>query len=82
MVIPQTFNFQLLVYHYNLSHLDLAPKEGQWNCINVSQVWYRILRSLGDINKIKNPIIHASAMKCLAGVWKHLQEVTPIIIIP
>ena len=55
--------------------LPREGKEGQWNCVNVSKVWVRMLRSLGDINNIKDPRIHARAMKCLEEVWVFLQEV-------
>ena len=52
-----------------------SPHEGQWNQINVSKVWFRMLLSLGDINKIEDPLIHAKTMKSLALVWTQLQEV-------
>lgn len=44
----------------------------------MSKVWLRMLRSLDDINRIKDPLIHANVMSCLAEVWKMLIEVNDV----
>lgn len=58
------------------SMLIAELKEAQWNIVNVSKVWLRMIRSLDDVNNICDPRIHANVMNCLAEVWRMLIEVS------
>ena len=39
-------------------------------------VWQRILRILGDVNKISDPAMHHLAFQTLLNVWRRLVEVS------
>lgn len=46
-----------------------------WSPTVSAVVWQRMLRILGDINKIPDPSMHYEAFQTLLCVWKHLLEV-------
>ena len=50
-------------------------QEGHWNVVSAAVVWQRMLCVLGDVNSIKNPVIHQLVMGGLFEVWKMLKEV-------
>lgn len=51
------------------------PMEGCWTVVSASVVWQRMLRVLGDVNKIQWPAIHGMAMTGVRDIWKRLEEV-------
>ena len=41
-------------------------------------VWQRIVKVLGDINKIPEPAMHHLAFQTLLSVWRRLEEVSRV----
>ena len=55
---------------------DSSPsREGSWTPVSAAVVWQRMLRMLGDVNKISQPAIHALTMSYVRDIWKTLEEV-------
>ncbi len=53
------------------------PKlQGGWTAESAAIVWQRMLKVLGDVNKIQNPAIHADALGCLDDTWQSLATVS------
>lgn len=53
------------------------PKpQGGWTAESAAVVWQRVLKVLGDVNKIQDPAIHAEAMGCLDNTWQSLVAVS------
>ena len=46
-----------------------------WSQVLAAVVWQRMLKILGDINKIADPLLHVEAMSCLQSIWKSLFDV-------
>ena len=63
--------------------MSLSPTAGQaggvvaggWNPKVAATVWLRMLSVLGNINDIRNPVIHWEAMLGLYHVWTILSKV-------
>ncbi len=55
------------------------PKpQGEWTAESVALIWQRMLKVLGDINKIQDPGIHSEAMGCLENTWRSLVDVSVV----
>lgn len=50
-------------------------REG-WGPVAAVVLWRRVLGILGNVNKIKDPAIHAKVLECLTSVWNMLAKVT------
>ena len=46
-----------------------------WSQVLAAVVWQRMLKILGDINKIADPLLHVEAMSCLQSIWRSLFDV-------
>ena len=53
-----------------------SPQGVGWTPVVAAVIWCRMLRILGDINDIQDPVIHAEAMGCLQDTWKALSNVS------
>ena len=53
-----------------------SPHSVGWTPVVASVIWCRMLRILGDINNIQDPLIHSEAMACLHEIWKALFSVS------
>ena len=49
--------------------------QGGWTPVGGAVVWQRIVKILGDINKIPDTNMHLLAFDTLLSVWRHLVEV-------
>lgn len=49
-------------------------REG-WSPVAAVVLWRRMLGILGNVNKIKDPAIHAKVFECLTSVWTLLAKV-------
>ena len=54
-------------------------REG-WGPVAAVVLWHRMLGILGNVNKIKEPAIHAKVFECLTSIWNMLAKVSAIII--
>ena len=52
-----------------------GSREG-WSPVVAVVLWRRMLGILGNVNKIKEPQIHAEVFECLTSVWNMLAKVT------
>lgn len=50
-------------------------REG-WGPVAAVVLWRRVLGILGNVNKIKDPAIHAKVLECLTSIWNMLAKVT------
>lgn len=51
-----------------------GSREG-WSPVVAVVLWRRMLGILGNVNKIKEPLIHAEVFECLTSVWNMLAKV-------
>ena len=51
-----------------------GDREG-WSPVAAVILWRRMLGILGNVNKIKEPTIHAKVFKCLTSIWNMLAKV-------
>lgn len=49
-------------------------REG-WGPVAAVVLWRRMLGILGNVNKIKDPVIHAKVFECLTSIWNMLAKV-------
>ena len=49
-------------------------REG-WGPVAAVVLWRRVLGILGNVNKIKDPAIHAKVLECLTSIWNMLAKV-------
>ena len=49
-------------------------REG-WGPVAAVVLWRRMLGILGNVNRIKDPAIHAKVFECLASIWDMLAKV-------
>ena len=49
-------------------------REG-WGPVAAVVLWRRMLGILGNVNKIKDPAIHAKVFECLTAIWNMLAKV-------
>ena len=52
-----------------------GSREG-WSPVVAVVLWRRMLGILGNVNKIKEPQIHAKVFECLTSIWNMLAKVT------
>ena len=52
-------------------------REG-WGPVAAVVLWRRVLGILGNVNKIKDPAIHAKVLECLTSIWNMLAKVVCI----
>ena len=63
-----------------LDETDYSSSPPRWTPVVTAIVWQRMLKILGNINKISVPAMHAEAMQCLQKTWKTLVEVCKLIV--
>ena len=51
-----------------------GTKEG-WGPVSAVALWRRMLGILGNVNKIREPAIHAKVFECLTSIWNMLDKV-------
>ncbi|KAJ7379788.1 hypothetical protein OS493_012534 [Desmophyllum pertusum] len=49
-------------------------REG-WGPVAAVVLWRRVLGILGNVNKIKDPAIHAKVLECLTSIWNMLAKI-------
>ena len=68
-----------LPFFWHYAHLQCAVTQKMpYSICTVSLLavlWRRMLGILGNVNKIKNPAIHAKVFECLTSVWTLLAKV-------
>ena len=55
-----------------------GDREG-WGPVASVVLWRRMLGILGNVNKIKEPAIHAKVFECLTTIWNMLAKVIIIM---
>ncbi len=64
-------------FHHPLPQSPPKP-QGGWTAESAALIWQRMLKVLGDINKIEDPDIHSEAMGCLENTWRSLVDVSVV----
>lgn len=69
-------------------HSEIKPKsvieggtEVGWTPISSVVLWKRMLGVMGNINDIKDPIIHGSVFKHLIEIWLMLENVSGLLVV-
>lgn len=61
-------------YEEDTSVVAGGYREG-WGPVAAVVLWRRMLGILGNVNKIKDPAIHAKVLECLTSIWNMLAKV-------
>ncbi len=64
-------------FHHPIPQSPPKP-QGGWTAESAALIWQRMLKVLGDINKIEDPDIHSEAMGCLENTWRSLVDVSVV----
>ena len=63
-----------VVHEEETSVVAGGDREG-WGPVSAIVLWRRMLGILGNVNKIKEPTIHAKVFECLTSIWNMLAKV-------